>query len=400
MKKIIPIIIVLVLALTYNLPAQELYEIPASKKTRWISFENPSGAKGTGGKENRGAKGHPADILQPGGRITMMDYKGAGIIERIWLTVNERSPVMLRSMRIEIYWDNATSPAVSAPLGDFFGIGLGRRVPFQNEFFSDPEGRSFNCNIPMPFKSSARMVIINESDKPVTLFYDVNLTTVEKHDKPVYYFHTYWNRENKTKLGRDFVILPRVNGKGRFLGTNIGIIADTIYETSWWGEGEVKMYIDGDKDLPTLIGTGTEDYIGTAWGQGQFVNRYQGCPVADDKNKQWCYYRYHVPDPVYFDDHCKVTIQQMGGEGTDFVRRLQKKGAALIPVTVSGDRFYKLFEMKDAPGLQDPKFPQGWTNYYREDDMSATAYFYLDKPVNGLPTIAPVNIRTKDLLEK
>lgn len=400
MNKVSLSIVFLFLLSVYNLSAQELYEIPSSKKTRWISFENSSGAKGSGGKENKGAKGHPADILQPGSRTTMMDYKGAGIVERIWLTVNERSPVMLRSIRIEMYWDNAVTPAVSAPLGDFFGIGLGRRVPFQNEFFSDPEGRSFNCNIPMPFRTAARIVIINESDKPVTLFYDVNLTAVDKHDKPVYYFHAYWNRENKTKLGRDFVILPQVNGKGRFLGTNIGIIADTIYETSWWGEGEVKMYIDGDKDLPTLVGTGTEDYIGTAWGQGQYVNRYQGCPVADDKNKQWCYYRYHVPDPVYFDMNCKVTIQQMGGEGTDFVRRLQKKGAALIPVTVSGDKFYKLFEMENAPGLHDPKFPQGWTNYYREDDVSATAYFYLDKPVNGLPSIAGIETRVKGLSEK
>lgn len=400
MNKVSLSIVFLFLLSVYNLSAQELFEIPSSKKTRWISFENSSGAKGSGGKENKGAKGHPADILQPGSRTTMMDYKGAGIVERIWLTVNERSPVMLRSIRIEMYWDNAVTPAVSAPLGDFFGIGLGRRVPFQNEFFSDPEGRSFNCNIPMPFRTAARIVIINESDKPVTLFYDVNLTSVDKHDKPVYYFHAYWNRENKTKLGRDFVILPQVNGKGRFLGTNIGIIADTIYETSWWGEGEVKMYIDGDKDLPTLIGTGTEDYIGTAWGQGQYVNRYQGCPVADDKNKQWCYYRYHVPDPVYFDMNCKVTIQQMGGEGTDFVRRLQKKGAALIPVTVSGDKFYKLFEMENAPGLHDPKFPQGWTNYYREDDVSATAYFYLDQPVNGLPSIAGIETRVKGLSEK
>lgn len=377
--------------------AQELYEIPSGQSTRWISFENRTGAKGAGGKENKGAKGHPADILQPGSTTTMLDYKGAGIVQRIWLTVNERSPVMLRSVRIEMYWDNTSTPAVSAPLGDFFGMGLGRRIAFDSEFFSDPEGRSFNVSIPMPFKTAAKILIINESKKPVTLFYDVNLMSVAKYEKPINYFHAYWNRENKTKLGQDFQILPQVNGRGRFLGTNVGVKADTIYETSWWGEGEVKMYIDGDKDLPTLIGTGTEDYIGTAWGQGQYFNRYQGAPINDEKNREFCFYRYHVRDPVYFQNSCRVTIQQMGGEGTDFVRRLHKKGAKLIPVSVAGDKLYKLFDMENAPDLHDAGFPQGWTNYYREDDVSATAYFYLDKPTNGLPKIADVASRTAGL---
>jgi hypothetical protein len=274
-------------------------------------------------------------------------------------------------------------------------------VPFESEFFSDPEGRSFNCNIPMPFKTSARFVIINESKKPITLFYDVNLTIVEKHDKPVFYFHAYWNRENKTKLGKDFVVLPPVNGSGRFLGMNVGVSADTIYETSWWGEGEVKIFIDADSDFPTLIGTGTEDYIGTGWGQGQYAHRYQGCPLADEKNKQWSFYRYHVPDPVFFQTQCKVTLQQIGGEGTNFVRRLKKKGAVLKPVSVAAEKgFHKLFEMNPIPDLMDSKFPQGWTNYYREDDVSSTAYFYLDKPFNTLPPIADLGSRTVNVLEE
>ena len=303
--------------------AQELYEMPTGTKTIWTSFENPTGAKGAGGKENKGGKGHAFDVIGAQSSKVMLNYTGAGVVRRIWLTVNERSPLMLRSVRLEMYWDNAATPAISAPLGDFFGIGLGRRVPFQSEFFSDPEGRSFNCSIPMPFKSAARIVIINESKTPVTLFYDVNLTAVEKHDKPVFYFHAYWNRENKTKLGRDFVVLPSVSGKGRFLGMNVGVSADTVYETSWWGEGEVKMFVDGDAEFPSLIGTGTEDYIGSAWGLGAYAQRYQGCPLADAINKQWSFYRYHVPDPIYFQTQCKVTFQQIGGEGTDFVRRLK-----------------------------------------------------------------------------
>jgi hypothetical protein len=391
---------ILLVCLSSTSLAQALYEIPQNSRTRWSSFENPSAGVGVGGKENLTAKGHAFDVIAPNSSRTMLDYKGAGIVNRIWLTVDQRSPVMLRSVKIEMYWDNNSRPAVSVPLGDFFGVGLGRKTAFESEFFADPEGRSFNCFIPMPFKTAARIVMVNESSKPVTLFYDVNFTEVDKHEKPVYYFHAYWNRENKTKLGRDFTILPSVNGKGRFLGTNIGVIADTIYGNSWFGEGEVKMFLEGDTQFPTLIGTGTEDYIGTAWGQGAYTNRYQGCPFADEKSKQWCFYRYHVPDPVYFQNQIRVTIQQIGGEGTEFVRKLASKGAKLKPVSVSGDKFHKLLEMNPVPDIQNENFPKGWTNYYREDDVSATAYFYLDKPVSNLPAIAAVADRTKGLSEQ
>lgn len=378
---------------------QELYEVPANAtQTRWSTFENPNGTPGSGGKENKGAKGHAFDILEARGQKTLLDVKGAGMITRMWLTVNERSPQMLRSMRIEMYWDNATQPAVSAPLGDFFGIGLGRKTAFQSEFFSDPEGRSFNCYIPMPYKTAARVVMINESNVPIILFYDINFLQIPKHEKPVYYFHCYWNRENKTKLEKDFLVLPPVKGKGRFLGMNVGVIADTVYGHSWWGEGEVKMYLDSDSEYPTIVGTGTEDYIGTAWGQGQYAHRFQGCPIADEKNKQWTFYRYHVPDPLYFQTQCKVALQQIGGENTTFVRNLKKKGATLKPISVAGEKFHKILEMNPVPDINDAAFPQGWTNYYREDDVSATAYFYLDKPTNGLPALAPLQQRIEGLL--
>ena len=379
--------------------AQELYEVPTGKSTRWVSFENPDGGKGTGGRENKGAKGHAFHVIEPGVSATMLDFKGAGVIERIWLTVSERSPEVLRSIRVDMFWDGSTSPAVSAPLGDFFGMSLGRRAPFENEFFSDPEGRSFNCNIPMPFKTAARIVLMNESKKSFMLFYDVDLTVVEKHSKPILYFHAFWNRENKTKLGVDYTILPTVKGAGRFLGMNVGVIADSIYETSWWGEGEVKLYLDGDSEFPTLVGTGTEDYIGTAWGQGVYANRYQGCHLADEKNKQWCFYRFHVPDPVYFQKDCRITFQQIGGEMTDFVRRLKSKGARIQPVSVANEKFHKLLEMKSPPDLMSADFPQGWTNYYREDDVSSTAYFYLDKPTSELPPLRDVIFRSRGLAQ-
>lgn len=375
--------------------------MPEGIETRWSSFENPGAAKGKGGSENKNAKGHPSEMFKPGETKTLLNVSGAGVIQRMWMTISDRSPQTLRAIKIEMFWDGATTPAVSVPLGDFFGLAHGRKVAFQNALFSDPEGRSFTSYIPMPYKKSARIVLVNEGSVTVNLFYDVNFQQVKNHGTDVLYFHAYWNRIEKTELSKDFVILPSVKGKGRFLGTNMGIITDPLYEKSWWGEGEVKIYTDGDSDLPTLNGTGTEDYIGTGWGQGLFTHQYQGCLVADEPTRQWAFYRYHIPDPVYFNSNCKVAIQIMGGEMTDNVRRYARNGAPLIPVTVAGEKeFIKLLELKPVPSLHDESFPKGWTNFYRSDDVSATAYFYLDSPVNGLPVIQPVTVRVNGLPAK
>ena len=381
--------------------SQELYKMPEGTETRWSSFENPLAERGKGGVENKKAKGHPSEMFNPGETKTLMTATGSGIVNRMWITVSDRVPGVLRGIKIEMFWDNANSPAVSVPLGDFFGLGLGRKVAFENALFSDPEGRSFVSILPMPFKTAAKIVLVNESAKAVSLYYDVDFQLVKNLDADLLYFHAYWNRTEKTGLGKDFTILLPVKGKGRYLGTNIGIITNPLYEKSWWGEGEVKIYLDGDMDLPTLNGTGTEDYIGTGWGQGVFVHRYQGCLVADEASRQWAFYRYHVPDPVYFNSGCKVEIQIMGGDMTDKVRSYVKNGAPLIPVTVSGDKgFVKLLDQIPVLKLSDTNFPQGWTNFYRSDDVSATAYFYLDRPVNGLPPIQPVAKRTAGLPEK
>jgi hypothetical protein len=191
-------------------------------------------------------------------------------------------------------------------------------------------------------------------------------------------------------------VLPSVRGRGRFLGMNVGINCDSAYDKTWWGEGEVKIFLDADLKFPTLAGTGTEDYIGTAWGQGAFTNRFQGCTIAEEKTRQWCFYRYHIPDPVFFETQCKVTLQQIGGETTEVVRNLVRKGAKVKPISVSGEKFIKLLELNPVPDINDPSFPKGWTNFYREDDVSATAYFYLDKPENGLGPPAPLAKRVEN----
>ena len=194
-----------------------------------------------------------------------------------------------------------------------------------------------------------------------------------------------------TTLKVDHEILPKVVGRGRFLGANLGVIANPVYEGSWWGEGEVKVYLDGDGDSPTLVGTGTEDYIGTGWGQGAYAHRFQGCLIADADRDQWAFYRYHVPDPVYFGTDARVTIQQIGGNQKAEVIRMMDEGVPLIPISIHEvDTLHLLLDRDPVPELTDPDLPDGWTNFYRSDDVSSTAYFYLDRPVSGLPALQPV----------
>lgn len=398
-RKILKAFVLASCILPIGLSAQQLYELPRDTDSRWISFENPTGEKGKGGMENKGAKGNASQWIKAHTSRVIADFEGAGIINRIWMTVINRSPGCLRSITLQIYWDGAAKPAVSVPLGDFFGVGLGRRTAFQSALFSDPEGRSFNCYVPMPFKKHAKIVFVNESDVDELFFYDINLTKLKTPPPNISYFHAYWSNNDGAKLGEDFEILPRVNGRGRFLGTNVGVIPDKIYGDLWWGEGEVKTYLDNDREFPTLVGTGTEDYIGSAWNMGTFSNLYQGVTVVDKPNRQYAFYRYHVPDPIYFQQNCRVTIQQMGGAGRDLIRNVIKAGGMAKPVSVmTKDGLIKLFETKDYPDLFDDKFPADeWTNFYRVDNYSATAYFYLDKPESNLPALAPLAQRLKGL---
>jgi len=364
---------------------------------RWISFENTGGLKGRGGMENNGAKGHAFDKINAGESITLVDIEGPGVISRIWITINDRSPDMLRGLVINMYWDANDKPAVSVPFGDFFGTGLGRTAVFENALFANPEGRSFNCFIPMPFRTAARVEVVNELDRDLAnIFFEINLQLLKKWDDSYLYFHSYWQRDTATTPGMDFEILPLISGKGRFLGTNVSVVANPDYEDCWWGEGEVKIYLNGDNEYPTLVGTGTEDYIGTAWGQGQFVNQYTGCLIADAENLQWAFYRYHIPDPLYFKTNCRVTIQQMGGKRKEKVAELQERGVDLIPVAIIESitkKQHQLYHKDHITDLKEPGLPDGWTNFFRSDDVAATAYFYLDEPVSDLPGIQSTEIR-------
>jgi hypothetical protein len=395
---------------------QELYRSPANgTHTRWASPENPGAEKGKGGLTNKGAKGSAFFTVKPGDRQVLLEVKGSGMIRRMWLSGTiPRNEEQRRLVRIDMYWDNASKPAVSAPIGDFFGAGLGLAVPFESELFGNPEGRSFVFTIPMPFRTAAKIVVTNESSSHALIWYDIDYVTLESLPPDAMYFHAYWSRETKTQLARDFEILPKVEGVGRYLGANIGVLSDSLCRGKWFGEGEVKVYLDGDTALPTLVQTGTEDYIGSGWGQGTFAGRYSGSIVSDKENDIYAFYRYHIPDPVYFHRDCRVTIQQLGSASTTTVRRLMSIGAELKPVWVldmhgepdilnikgrTPDQI-RLLDSTNVPDIQSPLFPDGTTVFYRRDDVSATAYFYLDKPVNLLPALPGPELRVVHMRER
>lgn len=376
-----------------------LYEYRGGEAPRWASPENPSAEKGAGGRENKGAKGHAFETIPAGASLVLADIRGPGILDRMWLTFQDRSPAMLRSLRIEIFWDGAATPGVSAPLGDFFGFGAGAVVPMENALTSSPEGRSFVSYIPMPFRRRARVVVTNESPREVPLFfYDLNFRALASLPRDALYFHAWWSRDRATGLGEAFAVLPRVAGRGRFLGTSVTTLTNPAYGKTWWGEGEAKIYLDGDGANATLVGTGTEDYVGSGWGQGVYVNRFQGSPVADEASGRWSYYRFHIPDPVFFARELRVELQQIGGAMKPEVMRMLDAGVPLVPVTIDpGGRagFVQLLEYDKPQPLA--RQPDGWTNFYRSDDVAAVAYFYLDRPENGLPPLAPVAERTAAL---
>jgi hypothetical protein len=367
--------------------AQQIYELPAGVETRWASPENPAGARGQGAQMNGGRKGAAFFGLKEGeSRILAEVPAGSGVVRRIWMTLDDRSPRMLRGLRLSMYWDGARSPAVDAPVGDFFGVGLGRLVPFESALFSSPEGRSFNASVPMPFRRGMRIVLTNESgaDQP-QVYYDVDYTLGDALPPEALYFHAVFRRESPTTLRRDYELLPRVQGRGRYLGVNVGVIVDgKSYGKNWWGEGEVKVYLDGDGKLPTLAGTGTEDYIGTGYGLGAYSHQFQGAPIADEKNQRYAFYRYHVNDPVYFRQEIRVTLQQIGfiwsNDGTP--------EHPLQPPIYSAGPGMKELDLRKLPQVN---------LFERADDYSSCAYFYLDRPENGLAALAPVADRLRNL---
>jgi hypothetical protein len=364
---------------------QELYQYQ-HLETRWATPENPTGLPGAGGEANGGRKGRPSVPLKAGDTIVLAEaHQSSGTVRRIWFTLSERSPRILRGLRLQFFWDDAATPAIDVPFGDFFGVALGQMTTFQNALFSSPEGHSFNCMIPMPFHKDMKVLLINESGADLArIFYDVDYTLGDAHGREMLYLHAYYNDENPTQLKQDFEVLPRIRGRGRFLGVTFGVQANREkYLDTWWGEGEVKIYLDGDMTNPTLNGTGTEDYIGTGWGMHVFSTPYQGSQLADEKNMRYGFYRWHIPDPIYFAKEIRITIQQIGWT-----------------LSSTPSAFYSLATpvYEAGPELSERKLLSEGL-FERQDDWSSCAFFYLDSAENGLPPLQGAESRLQEVMK-
>jgi len=380
-----------------SITTSDLSEMPEGQiQTRWYTPENVNAEKGQGGMACFGRKGASCIPLEIGETTLIADIEGSGAIRRIWFVLFKREARALRGLRLQMFWDGEEKPAVDVPLGDFFCQSHGEMSSFENIFFSSPEGRSFNCFVEMPFRKNARIQIINESDEQNWIYYEINTTLNEVHSKNKLYFHSSWRRENPTTMREDFSILPKIEGKGRFLGCHLGVIQSPAMNHCWWGEGEYKVYLDGDTEFPTLCGTGTEDLIGTGYGQGKFDHLYQGNQYLSEdgvgtlKNRHG-YYRFHVPDPLYFHNNIRVEIQVMGaGSYGDFLKAMDKDPDLKLMKTGEAGIYWTREELEKL----DPNLA---VRVERVDDHFATAYWYMDSPTNTLPPLAPYAQRIEGL---
>ncbi|MBO0981519.1 glycoside hydrolase family 172 protein [Microbacterium sp. SD291] len=311
-------------------------------RSRAINAENPRGQAGAAGSASSnlgpGRKGSAWYELPAGATLTLADIDGPGVIRHIWMTVTDRTaagPFVLRDLVLRAYWDGAPHPQVEVPLGDFFCNGFGQRALVTSEPIVVAPTGGMNSYFPMPFRTGARIEIASEHGAAIGhVFFQIDYTTGDDFDDWPGYFHAQWRRSNgTTALGEDHVILDGVEGTGTYIGTYVALASLQRY---WWGEGEVKFFVDDDSDLPTLCSTGLEDYAGGAWAFQdalraepepqpiRFSAPYFGYPFASGKDETkasefWtpmlpmhAVYRWHLPDPIYFHERLKVTVQQIG----------------------------------------------------------------------------------------
>ena len=286
------------------------YLIDRNLATRWITFENPAGGRGVGGraasKLGIGRKGSPARVIEPGEGVQLCEVEGPGTIRHFWCTTTP-DPQVLRSLVVRAWFDEQEHPSLECPLGDLMGFAHGKVMPYVSAAHSVGAKGALNLWLPMPFLSRARLTLHNDGDLAVPFFFQIAMTLGDKHEKDVGRLHACFRRENPTTLGRDFELQPMRQGCGRFLGTVIGVRA---LHDFWWGEGEVKVYLDGDEAFPTLCGTGAEDFVGLSWEMQQTPFLYHGASLHQGRFTSM--YRWHLPDPVLWQKEARVTIQQIG----------------------------------------------------------------------------------------
>jgi hypothetical protein len=311
-------------------------------KTHSISPENFTGEKGKAGMSvdgparnaardlGQGWKVSPYVTIKPGDTFVMADVKGSGAIQQIWCT----PAGTWRFAILRIYWDGETEPSVECPLGDFFACGWGQYAQISSLPVCVNPGSAFNCYWEMPFRKGFKMTLENIGDKPLTpesrpnnftIYYQINYTETEVPADAAY-FHAQFRRTNPLPYKSVYTILDGVKGWGHYVGT---YLAWGVHNNGWWGEGEIKFYLDGDKDFPTICGTGTEDYFCGSYDfdakapdgsvqYHEFTTPYSGLPqvLRGDGHYQvqqrFGLYRWHIMDPIRFEKDLKVTIQALG----------------------------------------------------------------------------------------
>ncbi|WP_296615498.1 glycoside hydrolase family 172 protein [Sphingomonas sp.] len=284
--------------------------------SRAISFENPTGTPGMGGQAasplGPGRKGSAWRFVEPQSAVTLADITGPGSLRHWWMTTRLH-PGLARGVMIRIYWEDSAFPSVELPLGEFFGFAQGRCQAFQSAMHSVTSAYGMNCWLPMPFLRHARVELVNETDWRFALFYQIDYTLGDDHPADLGRLHAGFRRESPTRIGTDFEILPRRTGAIRYLGAILGIGPS---EPRWWGEGEVKVYIDGDQAFPTICGTGAEDYVGCAYGVQDQAFLHHGLNFReqehDEDTGRVSLYRWHLADPIVCAESIRVTIQQIG----------------------------------------------------------------------------------------
>ncbi len=297
-------------------------------RTRSVCAENPTGGKGQGGRAvpnpsetEYPASGRAADDLGQGWKVrpflrvnrgqtaTLMDVAGPGVIQHIWLVEN-----LSRAHVLRFYWDGEETPSIEVPAPDFFAVGHETFAPVNSLAVVVNPRNAMNCYWPMPFRSHAKVTLTNESaTKDLDLVaYQISYQETEV-PAGVGTLHAQYRR-SRTDTVNPYVILDGVRGRGRYVGT---FLAWTQRKKGWFGEGEVKFYLDGDRDFPTICGTGTEDYFGGSYGfPSPFTGPYSGTTLQANENAEppsrWSLYRWHIQDPINFQQDLRVTIQALG----------------------------------------------------------------------------------------
>jgi hypothetical protein len=302
----------------------------SNAETRSISPENFTGEKGRGGMATEGTGEVPARNLGQGWKVspsvrieggqtfTMAEIDGPGAIQHIWLTPSGN----WRTSILRIYWDDETEPSVEAPVGDFFGMGWGQYAHLNSLAVTVNPGSAFNSYWVMPFRKKARVTMENIDDKPMVLYYQIDYTLTDVPADTAY-FHAQFRRVNPLPYKEVYTLIDGIKGQGQYVGT---YMAWGVNNRGWWGEGEIKFYMDGDTDFATIVGTGTEDYF---CGSYNFENRatrqYQefSTPYAGlhqvirpdgvyQSQQRFGLYRWHIVDPIRFKQDMRVTMQALG----------------------------------------------------------------------------------------